>query len=198
LPGRAGSRLIGDNSSLVPRATSPAFRFLPEASIVISILPAVGTDIDDIHALIHGLADYERLSHLCTGTRDDLADALFGARPAAEVLIARDGGDVAGFALFFPTFSTFLARRGLWLEDLFVKPPMRGRGIGRALLTALAAVARERRCGRLEWAVLDWNASAIGFYEGLGATLMPDWRLARVTGDALAAMAERGAALRDN
>jgi GNAT superfamily N-acetyltransferase len=158
---------------------------------VISIAPATPADVDDIHALIAGLADYERLSHLCTGTRDDLAEALFGARPAAEVLVARDAGEVAGFALFFPTFSTFLARRGLWLEDLFVKPAMRGRGIGRALLAALAAIACERRCGRLEWAVLDWNAPAIGFYEGLGATLMPDWRLARVTGDALAAMARR-------
>ncbi len=165
---------------------------------MISIVPAVPADIDDIRALIRGLADYERLSQLCTGTRDDLADALFGARPAAEVLMARDGGDVAGFALFFPTFSTFLARRGLWLEDLFVTPPMRGRGVGRALLAALAGVARERGCGRLEWAVLDWNTSAIGFYQGLGASLLPDWRLARVTGDALAAMAERGAALRDN
>ena len=158
---------------------------------MITIAPATPADVDVIHALIVGLADYERLSHLCTGTRDELAEALFGARPAAEVLVARDAGEVAGFALFFPTFSTFLARRGLWLEDLFVKPALRGRGIGRALLAALAAIACERRCGRLEWAVLDWNAPAIGFYEGLGATLMPDWRLARVTGDALAAMARR-------
>ena len=105
------------------------------------------------------------------------------------MLLARVDGTVAGFALFFPTFSTFLARRGLWLEDLFVVPAMRGRGVGRALLAAVAGVARARGCGRFEWAVLDWNAPAIGFYEGLGATLMPEWRLARVTGPALAAMA---------
>jgi GNAT superfamily N-acetyltransferase len=156
-----------------------------------SIRPATPADLPEIHAMIAGLADYEHLAHLCTGTQDALADALFGAQPAAEVLIASADGEVAGFALFFPTYSTFLARRGLWLEDLFVKPAMRGRGVGRALLTALAGIARDRGCGRFEWAVLDWNASAIRFYEELGATLMQEWRLARVSGDALATMADR-------
>ena len=135
--------------------------------------------------MIRALAEYEKLAHLCVGTEQDLQDALFGRAPAAEVLIARVGGEPAGFALFFHTFSTFLARRGLWLEDLFVYPGHRGAGIGRALLQALAAIARERRCGRFEWAVLDWNTPAIAFYERLGATVMPDWRIVRVTGDAL-------------
>ena len=118
-----------------------------------------------------------------------LADALFGALPGPEALIARAGGETgaaAGFALFFHTFSTFLARRGLWLEDLYVRPVCRGHGVGSGLLRAVAAIAVDRRCGRFEWSVLDWNAPAIGFYERLGATVMPDWRIARVTGDALA------------
>ncbi|MFI4902894.1 MAG: GNAT family N-acetyltransferase [Burkholderiales bacterium] len=157
---------------------------------MIDIAPAVPADLPAIHALIRGLADYERLADLCTGTEAELRDALFGNPPAAEVLVARVDGAVAGFALFFPTFSTFLARRGLWLEDLFVVPAMRGLGVGRALLAAVAGVAHARGCGRFEWAVLDWNAPAIGFYEGLGATLMPEWRLARVTGPALTTMAK--------
>ncbi len=156
---------------------------------MIDIAPAAPADLPAVHALIRGLADYERLTALCTGSEAELGEALFGDRPAAEVMLARVDGTVAGFALFFPTFSTFLARRGLWLEDLFVVPAMRGRGVGRALLAAVAGVAHARGCGRFEWAVLDWNAPAIGFYEGLGATLMPEWRLARVTGPALAAMA---------
>src|SRR5690606_11125532 len=102
--------------------------------------------------------------------------------PAAEVLIARRNGTAVGFALYFPTFSTFLAKRGLWLEDLFVYPEHRGEGIGKALLRAVAAIAVERDCGRFEWSVLDWNTPAIRFYESLGANVMPDWRIARVTG----------------
>jgi GNAT superfamily N-acetyltransferase len=159
---------------------------------MIDIAPATPADLPDIHALVRALADYEKLAAICTGTREALGEALFGSKPAADVLIARVDGAVAGFALFLPTFSTFLAQRGLWLEDLFVVPPMRGRGVGRALLAAVAGVARERRCGRLEWAVLDWNAPAIGFYEGLGATLMPEWRLARVTGEGIARIAGSG------
>jgi GNAT superfamily N-acetyltransferase len=107
---------------------------------------------------------------------------------AAEAIIAREGsqtGEAAGFALFFHTFSTFLTRPGIWLEDLFVYPRFRGHGLGRALISGVGAIARERGCGRFEWAVLDWNTDAIAFYEKLGATLMPEWRLARVTGDAL-------------
>ena len=142
----------------------------------------------DIHALIRALAEFEQLAHLCVSTEADVAAALFGPRPLAEALIARKTVDpvpAAGFALFFHNWSTFLGRPGLWLEDLFVRPGHRGAGVGRALLARLAALARERGCGRFEWAVLDWNAPAIRFYEGLGATMLPDWRICRVTGEAL-------------
>ncbi|MBK6393740.1 MAG: GNAT family N-acetyltransferase [Betaproteobacteria bacterium] len=152
----------------------------------VSIRPAVPGDAAAIHALIRELAEYERLTQLCTGSTADLAAALFGPQPAAEVLLAEVDGGIAGFALFFHNFSTFLARRGLWLEDLYVRPAFRGHGIGSRLLRAVAAIAVARRCGRFEWSVLDWNAPAIGFYERLGATVMPDWRIVRVTGDALA------------
>jgi len=156
------------------------------------ILRATKADIDDLHALVRALAAYERLSDICTSTPADLAAALFGPRPVAEAMIARLDGDsrlAAGFALFFPTYSTFLGRPSLWLEDLFVRPEHRGRGLGQALIRALAALAVERGCGRFEWAVLDWNRPAIDFYEGLGAAVLPDWRIARVTGDALARLA---------
>jgi len=152
-------------------------------------------DVADIHALVQALAEYEKLDTACISTVADLDDALFGARPAAEALIARKNGisePAVGFALFFHTFSTFLGRRSLWLEDLFVRPENRGAGIGRALLTALAGIARDRGCGRFEWAVLDWNESAIRFYQGLGAVVLPDWRIARVTGSALERLAIAG------
>ncbi len=138
--------------------------------------------------MVRALAEYERLAHLVTASEEALAAALGGPHPCAEALIARekaDSGAALGFALFFPNFSTFLARPGLWLEDLFVYPEHRGRGVGRRLLAEVGVVARERGCGRLEWAVLDWNQSAIAFYQGMGATVMPDWRIARVTGPAL-------------
>jgi GNAT superfamily N-acetyltransferase len=149
-------------------------------------------DVGDLHALIRALAEFERLGDVCVSTGRDLHDALFGPHPAAEALIARLDGKsqiCIGFALFFQTYSTFLGRRGLWLEDLFVQPDHRGGGVGRALLATLAALARERGCGRFEWSVLDWNARAIAFYEGLGANVLADWRIARVTGDALARLA---------
>ena len=138
--------------------------------------------------MIRALAEYERLAHLVVTTEATLAEALFGEGARPEALIARESapnGPAAGFALFFHTFSTFLGRRGLWLEDLFVVPAHRGAGLGRQLLSALAQIARQRECGRFEWAVLDWNTPAIGFYERMGATLLPDWRIARVTGEAL-------------
>ena len=157
-----------------------------------TIRPAAPGDAEAIHALIRELAEYERLTHLCTGSTADLARALFGDPPAAEVLVAEVAGVVEGFALHFPTFSTFLAKRGLWLEDLYVRPAFRGKGLGGRLLRAVAAVAVERGCGRFEWSVLDWNAPAIAFYERLGATVMPDWRIARVTGEALASLGGKG------
>jgi GNAT superfamily N-acetyltransferase len=153
---------------------------------------AFGTpdDAPALAAMIRALADYERLAHLCVATEDDLRTAIWGPDPAAEVLIARVDNVPVGFALFFHTFSTFLARRGLWLEDLFVYPGQRRAGIGKALLRTVAGIARDRGCGRFEWSVLDWNAPAIRFYEGLGATVMPDWRIARVAGAAIGALAD--------
>ena len=152
---------------------------------------ATPADVPAIHEMIGLLADYEKLSHLHVSAEGDLASALFGERPAAEVLIACKKGTPVAFALFFHNFSTFLGRRGLWLEDLYVRPEFRRQGCAKALLRALAGLAQERGCGRFEWAVLDWNASAIEFYESLGATVMPDWRIVRVVGPSLAAMANR-------
>jgi GNAT superfamily N-acetyltransferase len=163
----------------------------------VSIRPADPADVPAIAAMIRALADYEKLAHLCVSSEQELQRALFGPAPAAEVLIAEFGRVPAGFALFFHTFSTFLARRGLWLEDLFVYPEHRGAGVGSGLLHAVAAIAQTRGCGRFEWAVLDWNTPAIGFYERLGATVMPDWRIARVTGAALERLAADGAGLLD-
>jgi GNAT superfamily N-acetyltransferase len=153
------------------------------------IAAATAADIPPVLAMIRGLAEYERLAHLCVATEAQLSDALFGPNAGVEVAVAWEGSETAGFALFFHNFSTFLGRRGLYLEDLFVWPQYRGRGYGRALLVHLARLAVERDCGRFEWAVLDWNESAIGFYRGLGATMLPDWRITRVAGEALAALA---------
>jgi GNAT superfamily N-acetyltransferase len=161
----------------------------PPIPSAFSIRPAQPADIPSVHAMIRALADYEKLSHLCVATEAQLASGLFGPRPAAEVLIACKDGENAAFALYFHNFSTFLGRRGLWLEDLFVRPAFRRQGCARALLRALAATARARGCGRFEWAVLDWNVPAIRFYESLGATVLPDWRIARVVGPALDALA---------
>jgi GNAT superfamily N-acetyltransferase len=146
-------------------------------------------DLEVIASMIRALAEFEKLAHLCVATKPDLETALFGPRPFAEVLIAWKGRIPVAFALFFHNFSTFLGRPGLWLEDLFVLPEHRRQGCARALLRALAALAVERGCGRFEWAVLDWNASAIDFYRALGATVLPDWRLVRVVGPSLEALA---------
>ena len=150
---------------------------------------ATERDVPLIRRLIQGLAEYEKLAHEVTATEAGLRETLFGARPAADVIIAYAGETPAGFALFFPNYSTFLGKPGLYLEDLFVLPEWRGHGIGRALLTQLARIAVERGCGRFEWSVLDWNEPAIGFYKSLGATLMDGWSIFRVTGDALATLA---------
>jgi len=151
--------------------------------------PATREDVPLILHFIRGLAEYERLAHECVATEDRLAQTLFGARPAAEVQLAFVDGEPAGFALFFHNYSTFLAQPGIYLEDLFVEPRFRGRGVGRALLTRLAALAVARECGRLEWSVLDWNTDAIGFYERLGARGQTEWTVHRLTGDALTALA---------
>jgi GNAT superfamily N-acetyltransferase len=155
----------------------------------LKIRAATAADTPLIFSLIRALADYENLGHEVVATEGDLRDALFGARPAAEVRIAEWRGAPAGFALFFHNFSTFLGKRGLYLEDLFVLPEMRGKGIGKALLVHLAGVAQERGCGRFEWSVLDWNQPAIDFYKGLGAREMAAWRIYRTDGPNLAKLA---------
>jgi GNAT superfamily N-acetyltransferase len=142
-------------------------------------------DVPAIVGLIRELADFEKLTHLVQVTPQSLHPHLFGARPSAEAVVAELEGQVIGFALFFTNFSTFLGKPGMYLEDLYVQPAHRGRGVGRALLTHLAGLANQRDYGRFEWSVLDWNVNAIRLYEGMGATVMPEWRICRVTGDAL-------------
>ena len=154
-----------------------------------SIRPGELKDVPLIAELIRGLARYEKLEHEITMTEEKLTAHLFGERRYAETLIAEDGGQPVGFALFFHSFSTFLAQPGLYLEDLFVVPARRGAGIGRALLERLAQVAVDRGCGRLEWAVLDWNKDAIRFYERLGAKPNSEWTVYRLTGEPLHALA---------
>lgn len=154
------------------------------------IRPGTRRDGATILALIRGLAEYERLTHEVEATAARLRAHGFGRRPYFRTLICERGGEPIGFALYFFTYSTFLARPTLYLEDLFVKPEERGRGAGRALLAALARIAVRKGCGRMEWAVLDWNAPAIRFYEGLGAVLRKDWVLTRLTGEALVRLAQ--------
>ena len=153
------------------------------------IRPAHVEDVPIILQLIRDLATYERAPDEVTATEEQLVDVLFGERPAAEVLIAFEGKSAVGFAVYFYNFSTWLGRPGLYLEDLFVKPENRGKGYGRALLIELAKIARDRGCGRMEWAVLDWNESAINFYRALGATPMHEWTVFRLTRDEIAKLA---------
>jgi len=157
------------------------------------ITPATDRDVPLILRLINDLAEYERMSRDVVATEEGLRASLFGPHPGAEVVLGYAGDEPAGFALFFHNFSTFVGKRGLYLEDLFVVPKFRGRGYGQALLTHLAQIALERDCGRFEWTVLDWNEPAIGFYRKLGAVPMEDWTIFRVSGDALERLA-RGAA----
>lgn len=142
-------------------------------------------DLPAIVGLIGELAEFEKLRHLLRVTVDTLRPHLFGAKPVAEAVVGEADGEVVAFALFFTNFSTFLAKPGLYLEDLYVRPSHRGTGLGRAMLEHLGALAVERDCGRFEWSVLDWNEHAIRFYRGMGATVMPEWRICRVTGEAL-------------
>ncbi|WP_396270405.1 GNAT family N-acetyltransferase [Ideonella sp.] len=153
-----------------------------------TLRPATPQDIPSIVALIRELAEFEHLSHLVQTTSEKLHPHLFGERPVAEAVVAEVDGQVVAFALFFTNFSTFLAQPGLYLEDLYLQPAHRQHGLGRALLTHLAQLAVARGYGRFEWSVLDWNANAIRFYEGMGATVMPDWRTCRVTGERLQAL----------
>jgi GNAT superfamily N-acetyltransferase len=157
--------------------------------VSVQIRPATRDDVSAIAELIRGLARYEKLENDVVMTEALLDKALFGNRQYAEVLLAEEDGGPVGFALFFHNFSTFLGRPGIYLEDLFVLPEHRGRGIGRTLLTHLAQIAVERDCGRLEWSVLDWNRDAIGFYERIGARPNSEWTVYRLTGEALTGLA---------
>jgi hypothetical protein len=154
-----------------------------------TIRAATPADTGAIFALTYELAQFEKLTHLFVATEASLRDALFGARPSIEALVAEDAGRIVGYALFFHNFSSFAGRRGLYLEDVYVQPAQRGNGLGTALLRHVAALAVERQCARFEWTVLDWNTPAISFYQRLGATVLPDWRVVRVTGDALERLA---------
>ncbi|HCS29214.1 MAG TPA: N-acetyltransferase [Spongiibacteraceae bacterium] len=155
----------------------------------IRIRSASTDDVPRIRELIVGLARYEKLEHEMQASEQQLRDALFGDRPSAEVVIAEVNRKSVGFALFFHNFSTFVGKRGIYLEDLYVEPEQRGHGIGKQLLSYLAKLAVARDCGRFEWSVLDWNQSAIDFYRGLGATGMDEWTVQRVDGEALVALA---------
>ena len=154
------------------------------------IRSATPKDTKIIAQLIRSLADYEKLSHVVQLDENRLREHLFGPRPYAEVLLAEEAGEVVGFALFFHNYSTFLGMPGIYLEDLFVRPESRRHGHGKALLAALARLAIDRGCSRLEWAVLDWNTPAMDFYRSLGAVPMDDWTTYRLTGDALASLAD--------
>lgn len=156
-----------------------------------TIRVATEDDVPLILSFIKSLADYEKLSHEVVATEADLREFLFGPRPVAEVILGVWSDEAVSFALFFHTFSTFLGRPGLYLEDLFVKEEMRGRGIGRSMLAYLAEEARKRGCGRLEWSVLNWNSPAIEFYKSLGAISMDEWVGNRLTGEALKRLAKQ-------
>ncbi|GHD63266.1 GNAT family N-acetyltransferase [Jeongeupia chitinilytica] len=156
-----------------------------------NVRPATPGDVAAILAMVRELAEFEQLGHLVTGSIEKLHDDLFGPHPACECLIGEADGETAAFALYFHNYSTFLTRRGLYLEDLYVRPAYRGRGYAKAIMIHLAQLARERGCGRFEWSVLDWNSNAIAFYESIGATVLPDWRVCRVTGPALESLAGR-------
>ena len=166
----------------------PMVKSLPTSPDV-RLRPATREDVGQILSFIRELADYEKLAHEAVADEVTLATQLFGDHPAAEVVIAEVDGQPAGFALFFHNFSTFLGQRGLYLEDLFVRPQFRGLGLGKRLMVHLAKLAVGRDCGRFEWSVLDWNEPAIRFYRGLGAIGMQEWTVQRVTGAALRALA---------
>ena len=156
----------------------------------LSVRRATREDAPLVLSFVNELAEYEKLSHVVVATQDVIAEALFGPKSLAEALLGFSGSEPVAFAVYFHNFSTFLGRKGLYLEDLYVRPAHRRRGIGRAMLLHVARIAAERNCGRLEWSVLDWNEPAIFFYETLGATIMHEWKLVRVTGSALEKLAK--------
>lgn len=177
------------SQSHLENAVSP--ETLPAEPLGFTLRAATEPDVPLILRCIQGLAEYERLSDACVATEDALRESLFSERPAAEVVLAFEGDTLAGFALWFTSYSTFLARPGIYLEDLFVFPEFRRRGLGRVLLSYLAGIAVARGYGRVEWSVLDWNEDALRFYRSLGAVPMTEWTVCRLTGDAIPALAVR-------
>lgn len=163
-------------------------------TLPLTIRPAASADVAIVFDLIRQLSVYEKLENMVTGNEHMLRDALFGPKPSCECVVAEEAGKPIGFALYFTTFSTFLCKPGLYLEDLFVIPAARGRGYGKALLVYLAGVAKERACGRFEWRVLDWNEPSIEFYKSLGASILPEWHLARMTETEFASLAKTAGA----
>jgi len=155
----------------------------------LTLRPATPKDVPTLFHLVKALAEYEKLTHAVTGDIESLESHLFGERIYAEAILAELAGKAVGFALFYPQYSTFVTKPGIYLEDLFVLPEYRKQGIGKAMLTYVAKLAVERDCGRLEWSVLDWNELAIGFYQRMGAEVLPDWRICRVTGENLSNLA---------
>lgn len=162
---------------------------IPAIASELILRPATPIDVPVLFKLIQALAEYENLSHAVTGNAEALQEHLFGAQPYAEAILAEYADQAVGFALFLHNYSTFLTQPGIYLEDLFVLPEYRRQGIGKAMLTYLANLAVERGCGRLEWSVLDWNESAIAFYRRMGASILDDWQICRVTGDSLTQLA---------
>jgi GNAT superfamily N-acetyltransferase len=156
-----------------------------------SVRPAQPSDVAHIHAMIVELAVFEKLEHMVVATEALLHEGLFGSKPSCEAIIGEENGEVVTFALFFHNFSTFLTKKGLYLEDLYVRQAYRGKGYGTQMLKTLAQIAVERNCGRFEWSVLDWNEPAIQLYKAMGAEILPEWRICRVTGPALPALAAR-------
>ncbi len=163
----------------------------PEHTVnTFAIRPATPADVAHIMGMIHELAVFEKLEHQVVATDALLHEGLFGAKPSCEAIVGEADGDVVAYALFFHNFSTFLTKKGLYLEDLYVRQDRRGKGYGSRMLKHLARIAVERDCGRFEWSVLDWNMPAIKFYESMGAEILPDWRVCRVTGAPLKALAQ--------
>lgn len=158
----------------------------------VKIRPAVEGDTVSVHALIAELANFESLQHLFVATVEDLESNLFGVNRAAEALVAEMAGEIVAYAIYFPSFSSFVGKAGLWLEDLYVKPEFRSQGVGRKLILAVAKIAEQRGCQRLEWSVLDWNERAIDFYQSLGADVMPDWKITRLGREGIEFLGRQG------
>ena len=176
---------------MFPRFTATPVTNLPAMSYKLILRPAQPADVPVVFGLIQALAEYEKLSHAVTGNPEALKEHLFGSRPYAEAILAEYAGQAVGFALFFSNYSTFLTQPGIYLEDLFVLREYRRLGIGKAILSYLAGVAIARGYGRLEWSVLDWNEPAIAFYRRMGASVLDDWRICRVTGESLTQLASQ-------